>query len=66
MGRIRGHYEWDDDDLTPGRKKEGGLHQNLFDADGHLKGNARFVPEDDPEPKPGSVDGVVPVGVLIT
>jgi hypothetical protein len=37
MGRIKGHYEWDDDDLAPGHKKEGGLHQNLFDSDGKLK-----------------------------
>jgi hypothetical protein len=35
MGRIKGHYEWDDDDLTPGHKKEGGLHQNLFDSEGN-------------------------------
>lgn len=44
MARIAGHYEWADDDLTPGRKREGGLHQNLFDARGNLKGSARFVP----------------------
>ena len=31
-----GIYEWDDDELTPGRKKEGGWSQNLFDPDGHL------------------------------
>jgi hypothetical protein len=49
VGRIRGHYEWDDDDLTPGRKREGGLHQNLFDKEGNLKGNARFIPSDDGE-----------------
>lgn len=47
MGRIAGHFEWDDDELTPGRKREGGLHQNLFDHEGRLKGNARFVPHDD-------------------
>lgn len=52
MGRIPGYYEWDDDDLTPGRKKEGGLHQNLFDADGSLKGSARFVPADEVDPAP--------------
>lgn len=51
MGRIPGYYEWDDDGLTPGRKKEGGLHQNLFDADGNLKGSARFVPTDVNEPE---------------
>ncbi|NLI85077.1 MAG: hypothetical protein GX440_06730 [Propionibacterium sp.] len=52
MGRISGYYEWDDDDLTPGRKKEGGLHQNLFDADGSLKGSARFIPADEADPDP--------------
>lgn len=50
MGSIRGRYEWDDDDLTPGRKREGGLHQNLFDRDGNLKANARFIPVEDDEP----------------
>ncbi len=49
MGRIKGYYEWDDDDLTPGNKKEGGLHQNLFDDEGHLRGSARFVPIDEAE-----------------
>lgn len=64
MGRIRGHYEWDDDDLTPGKKREGGLHQNLFDNDGHLKGNARFVPDDgDDEPDPLHVTETVYVHV---
>lgn len=52
MGRIPGYYEWDDDELTPGLKKEGGLHQNLFDADGSLKGSARFVPADEADPDP--------------
>lgn len=52
VGRIPGYYEWHDDDLTPGRKKEGGLHQNLFDADGSLKGSARFVPADEVDPNP--------------
>lgn len=52
MGRIKGYYEWDDDDLTPGQKKEGGLHQNLFDQDGNLKGSARFVPDDSAESEP--------------
>ncbi len=55
MGRIPGHYEWDDDDLTPGTKKEGGLHQNLFDKDGKLKGNARFVPSTESEIEPDYV-----------
>lgn len=52
MGSIKGHYEWDDDDLTPGQKKEGGLHQNLFDSEGKLKGSARFIPDDGSEPEP--------------
>ncbi|MGV0448373.1 hypothetical protein [Corynebacterium sanguinis] len=51
MGRIPGYYEWDDDDLTPGRKQEGGLHQNLYDAEGNLKGSARFVPTDGEGPE---------------
>lgn len=52
MGRIKGHYEWDDDDLTPGQKKEGGLHQNLFDSKGDLKGSARFIPDDGLDSEP--------------
>ena len=51
MGRIAGHYEWDNEDLTPGHKREGGLHQNLFDSEGKLKGNARFIPHDRSDPK---------------
>lgn len=46
MASIPGRYEYDDDDLTPGKKKEGGLHQNLFDSEGNLKGSARFIPDD--------------------
>lgn len=46
MAKIHGTYEYDDDGLTPGKKKEGGLHQNLFDAAGDLKGSARFIPDD--------------------
>lgn len=49
MGRIKGYYEWDDDELTPGNKREGGLHQNLFDDEGNLRGSARFVPLDGDE-----------------
>lgn len=53
--RIHGTYEYDDD-LTPGKKKEGGLHQNLYDGEGNLKGNARFIPDDDqPQEDHGSV-----------
>ena len=46
MASIKGRYEYDDDDLTPGKKKEGGLHQNLFDSEGNLKGSARFIPDE--------------------
>lgn len=53
MRRIRGFYEYDDDDLTPGKKKEGGLHQNLYNSDGDLKGNARFIPDEKQADKPG-------------
>jgi hypothetical protein len=63
MGRIKGHYEWDDDDLAPGHKKEGGLHQNLFDSEGKLKGSARFIPDDGSEPEPLVVTETVYVPV---
>jgi len=63
MGRIKGYYEWDNDDLTPGQKKEGGLHQNLFDTEGNLKGNARFIPDDGSEPEPLLVTETVYVPV---
>ncbi|MFW5473177.1 hypothetical protein ACOCJ5_07705 [Knoellia sp. CPCC 206450] len=63
MGRIKGHYEWDDDDLTPGHKKEGGLHQNLFDDDGKLKGSARFIPDTGSDPEPWIVTETVYVPV---
>ena len=52
MPRQPGYYEWDDPELHPGNKKEGGWHQTLFDADGKLKGNARFVPMEESELKP--------------
>ncbi len=54
MASIKRRYEYDDDDLTPG-KKEGGLHQNLFDSEGNLKGSASFIPDEeqhDPDPDP--------------
>ncbi len=63
MGRIKGHYEWDDDDLTPGQKKEGGLHQNLFDGQGKLKGSARFVPDNSNDSEPLVVTETVYVTV---
>src|SRR4051812_16556909 len=56
MPSIDGRLEWDDDELTPGKKKEGGLHSTLFDADGNLKSSARFLPnENDREAEPETV-----------
>ncbi len=56
MPTIDGRLEWDDDELTPGKKKEGGLHSTLFDAGGNLKSSARFVPdEDDRKAEPETV-----------
>lgn len=56
MPSIDGRLEWDDDELTPGKKKEGGLHSTLFDADGNLKSSARFLPdEDDRKAEPDTV-----------
>lgn len=59
MVSIRGSYEYDDDDLTPRKKKEGGLHQNLFDGDGNLKGSARFIPDDPDADQAGSEPSMV-------
>jgi hypothetical protein len=58
MARQAGYYEWDDD-LTPGKKKEGGWHQNLYDTEGRLKGNARFVPVDEDQEDPITVTETV-------
>jgi hypothetical protein len=52
MPRIPGYYEYDDDKLTPSKKKEGGLHQNLFNDEGVLKGHARFIPKEEPDAPP--------------
>lgn len=46
MPSMRGRYEYDDEELSPGKKSEGGLHQNLFDKNGKLKGSARFIPDE--------------------
>lgn len=51
MVEIKGRYVFDDGDLTPGNKKEGGLHQNLY-KDGKLVGNARFIPDEEQADKP--------------
>jgi len=44
MPRVLGYLEWDDENLTPGRAKEGGWSSNLFDSDRRLKDHARFIP----------------------
>lgn len=44
MPRVPGYLEWDDENLTPGRAKEGGWSSNLFDSDRRLKDHARFIP----------------------
>lgn len=41
MARIAGYFEYDDD-LTPGRSKDGGIHHNLYDH-GRLSGHGKFV-----------------------
>ncbi|WP_149205201.1 hypothetical protein [Actinotalea subterranea] len=46
MARIYGYFEHPDD-LTPGRSKEGGLHQNLYDSDRRLADHATFFPDDE-------------------
>ena len=51
MARLRGYFEWDDGDLTPGKNKDGGLHQNLYNEKGELKDHARFIPTDPQEPE---------------
>ena len=50
MGEMPGWFKWEDDNLTPGKSKDGGLNNNLYDADGKLRGAARFIPADKPDP----------------
>lgn len=50
MGEMWGSLKWDDDNLTPGKSKDGGHHNNLYDSDGKLKGAASFIPGDKPGP----------------
>jgi hypothetical protein len=46
MASIKGRYEYPDG-ATPGKSKEGGLDQNIYDDQGNLVGHARFIPDDD-------------------
>lgn len=54
MPTIKGTFAWDDDDLTPGQSKLGGLNHNLYGGEGKgTKGQAHFIPdEDQDEPEP--------------
>jgi hypothetical protein len=54
MPEIKGTFRWDDDDLTPGQSKEGGLNHNLYGGQGKgTKGQAHFIPDEDQvEPDP--------------
>lgn len=57
MPEIKGTFQWDDDDLTPGQSKDGGLNHNLYGGEGKgTKGQAHFIPdEDQDEPEPSVV-----------
>lgn len=46
MPAIPGFYVFDDDNLSPGKSKDGGFHHNLYE-DGKLTGHARFIPSED-------------------
>lgn len=54
MPEIKGTFQWDDEDLTPGQSKDGGLNHNLYGGKGKgTKGQARFIPDKDQvEPEP--------------
>ncbi|MFF3753206.1 hypothetical protein ACFYYH_22515 [Streptomyces sp. NPDC002018] len=48
MASIKGRFEYPDD-LTPGKSKDGGLHQNLYDSHGRLADHGTFFPDDENE-----------------
>ena len=54
MARIAGYFEYDDD-LTPGRSKDGGIHHNLSDH-GRLKSHGKFVPHEEAARTPDPED----------
>ena len=58
MARIYVYYEWDDIGQTLGKRKDGGLHQNLY-KDGNLTGHARFIPTDESQPSESIVTETV-------
>ncbi|MFC8537144.1 hypothetical protein ACFUJY_24950 [Streptomyces sp. NPDC057249] len=51
MVSVRGRFEYPDG-LTPGQSKEGGLHHNLYDAQGNLVGHGTFVPDEEGDEAP--------------
>lgn len=46
MASIKGRFEYPDD-LTPGKSRDGGLHQNLYDSQGRLTDHGVFFPDDE-------------------
>lgn len=64
MVKIHGYFEYDDDSLTPGQAKDGGLSQLLFDSEGKLSDHASFHPEDPDDEDEGdySYDSTSPSG----
>lgn len=70
MARERGYFEYPDG-LTPGRSKDGGWSQLLYNGDGDLVDHGTFFPEeheDDAggdEATPGSPDWVIPAAIWI-
>lgn len=63
MPSIKGRFEYSDG-LTPGRSKDGGLHQNLYDDQGRLVDHGTFIPDD--ENDDGSQTDPPPVLIYIT
>jgi len=62
MVKIHGYFEYDDDSLTPGQAKDGGLSQLLFDSEGKLSDHASFYPEDPDDEDDYSYDSTSPTG----
>lgn len=62
MVKIYGYLEYDDDSLTPGQAKDGGLSQLLFDSEGKLSDHASFHPEDPDDEDEYSYDSTSPSG----
>ncbi|OAN29060.1 hypothetical protein A4X17_05625 [Plantibacter sp. H53] len=60
MVKIHGYFEYDDDSLTPGQAKDGGLSQLLFDSEGKLSDHASFHPEDPDDEDEYSYDSTSP------